>query len=420
MVSKGKKIGFVSTRLAGSDGVSLETRKWTTVFERMGMECYFMAGELDTPRERSLLVPSCHFTHPGAMEVYEGCFGRTTRPPRVTRKCEDMKHGLKQSVRDFVDHFGLDLIIPENALTIPLNLPLGLAITEYLIELGTPAIAHHHDFYWERKRFQSNAAWDYLTKAFPPHMPQIQHCVINSAQDYQLSIRTGISATIVPNVMDFMNPPPPTNGYAQDLRQSLGIPDEHKLILQPTRIVPRKGIEHAVELVHRLGIPATLVVSHAAGDEGDDYAVRVREYSELLNVNTVFCADRLAEERGTTIDGQKQYTLADLYHEADLVTYPSTVEGFGNAFLEAVYYRRPIVVNNYAIYDSDIRPKGFKTIEMDEYVSSDTVSLARDVLNGSGLADEWAETNYEQAKRFFSYEVLEQKLSVLLMNCFGS
>ena len=83
-----------------------------------------MAGELDTPPDRSLLVPSCHFNRPGVREVYEGCFGRQTRPPRVTRKCNDLKHVLKQSVRDSVNHFGLDLIIPENAVTIPLNIPL--------------------------------------------------------------------------------------------------------------------------------------------------------------------------------------------------------------------------------------------------------------------------------------------------------
>ena len=84
-----------------------------------------MAGELDTPPERSFLVPSCHFTHPGAIETYAGCFGGVTRLPRITRKIEDMKHGLKQSVRDFVDRFELDLLVPENAITIPLEHPAG-------------------------------------------------------------------------------------------------------------------------------------------------------------------------------------------------------------------------------------------------------------------------------------------------------
>jgi hypothetical protein len=414
-----RRIGFVSTRLAGTDGVSLEAFKMATVLERMGHECYYMAGELDTPANRSLLVPSCHFNHPGAVEVYEGCFGCTTRLPRVSRKCEDLKGVLKQSVRDFVDHYKLDMIIPENAVTIPMNIPLGLAITEYLIELGTPAIAHHHDFYWERSRFTRNACADYLTTAFPPRLPTIQHTVINSSQVEQLSLRVGVSATVVPNVMDFGNPPAPNDGYADDLRAELGIPDGHKLILQPTRVVQRKGIEHAVELTHRIGIPSSLVISHSSGDEGDDYAIRVREYSEVLGVNTISCGDRVGEKRGMTCDGKKVYSLADIFAAADLVTYPSTIEGFGNAFLEAVYYRKPIVVNNYAIYDSDIRPKGFRTVEMDSYMTSQTVKQAREVLTNDDLTHEMVETNYELGKRFFSYEVLQQLLTTLLMNCFG-
>ncbi len=414
-----KRIGFVATRLAGTDGVSLEAAKWAEVLTRMGTECYYMAGELDTPLERSLLVPSCHFTHPGAQEVHDGCFGRTTRLPRVSRKCEELKAVLKQSVRDFVDHFDLDLIIPENALTIPMNIPLGLAITEYLIELGTPAIAHHHDFHWERNRFHRNACADYLATAFPPRLPTIQHTVINSSQAEQLTLRCGVAATVVPNVMDFKNPPPERDGYADDLRQELGIPDDHKLILQPTRIVQRKGIEHAVELTHRLGLPATLVISHSSGDEGDDYALRVREYSAVLKVNTLFCGQRLSDERGQTADGRKIYSLADIFAQADLVTYPSTIEGFGNAFLEAVYYRRPILVNNYAIYDSDIRPKGFRAVEMENFITSAAIAQAREVLTDPDLAAEMVEVNYEQANKFFSYEVLEQILSTLMMNCFG-
>ena len=56
-----KRIGFVSTRIAGTDGVTLETYKWYQVLERNGYECCFFAGELDTPKERSMLEPKAHF-----------------------------------------------------------------------------------------------------------------------------------------------------------------------------------------------------------------------------------------------------------------------------------------------------------------------------------------------------------------------
>ncbi|MFN8402620.1 MAG: hypothetical protein U0V48_03575 [Anaerolineales bacterium] len=58
-----------------------------------------------------------------------------------------------------------------------------------------------------------------------------------------------------------------------------------------------------------------------------------------------------------------------MYPHADMVTYPSAIEGFGNAFLEAVYYRRLILVNNYSIYEVDIKPKGFRTIWFDGFIS---------------------------------------------------
>jgi len=415
-----KRIGFVSTRLAGTDGVSLETDKWARVLERNGHQCFYMAGELDTPPDKSLLVPECHFSHADVLETYRGSFGPPTRDPDITLLIEKLKHKLKGDIRRFVALYDLDLLIPENALAIPLNLPLGLALTEYAIESGMPMIAHQHDFFWERQRFLRNCAWDYIDKAFPPHQSRIHHVVLNSSQEHQLSRRRGVAATIVPNVMDFKNPQPPPDDYAADLRDALEIEPGEKFILQPTRIVQRKGIEHAIELVHRLSLPARLVISHASGDEGYEYYHRVGEYSRLLNVNTVYCSDNVGEERGTLADGKKIYSLGDLYNCADLVTYPSSREGFGNAFLEALYYRKPIVVNNYSIYDVDIEPKGFQTVVMDGYITAEVVRSVESLLTRPDLVREWVEHNYPLAQKFFSFEVLEQQLTTLLVRVFGS
>ncbi len=305
----------------------------------------------------------------------------------------------------------------ENALTIPLNLPLGIALTEMISETGMITIAHHHDFFWERQHFMTNGVWDYLNMAFPPHLPSIRHAVINSSADNQLSLRTGISATTIPNVMDFENPPAPLDDYAKDVRQALGLEDDELLILQPTRVVKRKGIEHAIELVSRLGLKARLVISHASGDEGHDYERRIRRYSKFLKVNTIFVSDIINERRGRTEDGKKSYTLNDIYPHADLVTYPSTIEGFGNAFLEAVYFKKPLVLNTYSIYDYDIKPKGFAAVEIEGYVSDSAICKTREVLSDPQYRQKMVEQNYEIAMRHYSYAVLKQKLSNLVADC---
>jgi len=224
---------------------------------------------------------------------------------------------------------------------------------------------------------------------------------------------------IIPNVMDFDSPPPPLDEYALSARADLGLTPEQKLILQPTRIIQRKGIEHAIELTRRLGLSAKLVISHAAGDEGTDYEKRVREFAALLDVTVNFESAIVGDTRGVTPEGRKIYTLGDVYPQADLVTYPSAIEGFGNAFLEAIYYKRPIVVNNYSIYEADIKPKGFKVVEFDGYISDRTLEETRFVLNNPELTAEESEHNYELAKRYYSFKVLEKRLAVLLADCFG-
>lgn len=416
---KVRNVGFISTRLAGTDGVSLEARKWAAVFERHGFECFYMAGELDLPEERSFLIEEAHFSHPEIEKIRRACFGVQTRPRSVTRKIHELKDHLKQQTYKFIQQFDIKLLVIENALAIPLNLPLGMALTEIISETGISTIAHHHDFFWERQRFLASAVWEYLNMAFPPHLPSIHHVVISSSADNQLSLRTGISGTLIPNVMDFENPPPPPDDYAADVRERFDIADDEVFILQPTRVVRRKGIEHAIELVSRLGMKAKLLISHASGDEGFEYENRVREYAELMNTNTVFLADNVKNQRCLIEGGCKAYTPFDLYPHCDLVTYPSDFEGFGNAFLEAIYFRKPIVVNNYSIYTIDIKPKGFQVIELNGYVTDEAVAQTRTVLRTAKLREEMVEHNYALGKKHYSYAVLDRRLSTLICDSFG-
>jgi len=444
MTPSSHTIGFISTRFAGTDGVSLETAKWATVFERLGHKCFYFAGECDRSGDYCHIVPEAFYRHPEIdklnQQAYSGSwlvtkearqahpeiahlhkdfFSMYIRPPAMTRKVNELKEYFKEQLYEFARRFALEILVIENAVTIPLNLPLGLALTEFIAETGYPTIAHHHDFHWERQRFQVNCVGDYLTAAFPPTLPSIRHVVINTLQSQQIASRYGVASRVIPNVMDFDSPPPASDPYTETVRDDFGIRPGEFFILQPTRVIQRKGIEHAIELMRRLDLPAKLIVSHAAGDEGLDYEQRVREYAKLLDVTVRFESDLVQDRRDTTMDGRKIYTLGDIYPYADLVTYPSAIEGFGNAFLEAVYYRRLILVNNYSIYEVDIKPKGFRTVWFDGYISDSTLVAVRHLLHHPEQTQQWAEENYQLAKRYFSFTVLERRLESALADCLG-
>lgn len=415
-----KRIGFVSTRFHGTDGVTLEAKKWAHILAGMGHECFWMAGQLDTPPERSHLAPLAFFNHPEVAALQGRLFGVTTRTRATTDQIQALKNRLKDELYRFIEQFRLEVLIPQNILAIPMHVPLGLAMTEVLAETGLPAIAHHHDFAWERERFVVSAVNDYLRAAFPGALPGVEHVVINSMAQKEMARRCSRSAAIIPNVLDFETPPPGVDDYNRDLRAELGLRDDDWLILQPTRVVARKGIEHAIELVRRLQDPrARLVISHPAGDEGSAYLQMLRDRIADAKIEVLFIADRIGEQRGRTADGRKIYTLFDVYPHADLVTYPSHYEGFGNAFLEAIYFGKPVVVNTYAVYARDIAPLGFKVVELPQLVTREVVDQTRAVLENRELREAWARTNYDLCLKHFSYSVARRKLAARLANLFG-
>jgi glycosyltransferase involved in cell wall biosynthesis len=408
-------IGFVSTRLGGTDGVTLETIKWARVCRDLGHSTFFCAGQLDPEISPSVLLPEAHFTHPEIVALHQKCFGIHTRTPETSDQLHELRGRIKAGLAGFVKKFAIDLLVPQNVLTIPMNLPLGMALTEFIAETGIHTIAHHHDFYWERQRFMINAVQDILDAAFPPSIPSIKHVVINTPARRELAQRKGIAASLIPNVFDFETEPPAMDEYARDLREQIGLKPDDILILQPTRIVSRKGVEHAVELVRRLKEPrAKLVVSHSAGDEGLAYYNWLRELAQSEGVDIRFVANRFSETRSFDGKGQKIYTLWDMYPQADLVTYPSIYEGFGNAFLEAIYFRKPIMVNRYSVYMLDIEPLGFETVTMDGYITDDVVEKVRHVLSDPELRKQMADRNFAIGRQHFSLSVLRRRLQNLI------
>ncbi len=416
----GKNIGFISTRFAGTDGVTLEASKWAEVLEDRGHSCYWFAGELDRQCELCFTVPEAHFKYEQNQWINSHIFGKTARKASVTKTIHALASILKAQLREFIDQFSIDILIVENALTIPMHVPLGIALTELIAESQIPTIAHHHDFYWERTRYAVNAVGDFLRMAFPPKLPSIEHVVINSAAQEELALRGGIASIIIPNVLDFENPPKIDELATRTFRESIGLQPDDIMFLQPTRIVQRKGIEHAVGLLEDLqDSRCKLIISHEAGDEGYDYADWLTEDARERGVDLRLVNTRISDPIYNQFNNKDRYSLWDVYPHADFITYPSHYEGFGNAFLEAIYFNKPLLINRYAIFVRDIEPKGFDLVVMDGYLTKKNVQAVRDILQSPQRREEMVEFNYAIAARHYSYAMLRRWLGTLMVNFFG-
>lgn len=397
--------GFVSTRFAGTDGVSLESMKWAEVLQRAGHACHWFSGLNDRPEEVASVDPEAHFGHPRIGALQDRLWNRDTFDPEILEEVAALRESLGESLADFVKRFSIDVLVPENAITIPMHVPLGLALADLIRRHDFPTLAHHHDFHWERDRFTGRAVRPWLEEAFPPRHPSLVHAVIHSGAARELRDRFGLDAVLVPNVMDFAIPPPPLLRSAESIRTEIGLASGDRLILQPTRVVPRKGIELAIELVHRLADPRNqLIVSHEAGDEGLAYR------DQLI----ALAAEKSVELRFLDPQAAGSPNLDELYHLADLVTFPSLFEGFGNALLEAVWFRKPVLVNRYPVFKADIEPCGFDFLVIDSTIDDDAVAAAAAILEDPSTAHPAVEKNHAIAAAHFSYEIVETRLGELL------
>lgn len=411
------KIGFISTRLAGVDGVSLETQKLAQVMREFGHECFFCAGELDGNAQPGYLVPEMQFTHPEAKALHDEVFINPHPPVETFQRIYAMADKIRAELEAFIEQYSIDIIVPENAITIPMNLSLGIAISDLIKRRRVKTLAHHHDFYWERERFINNGIQDILNEAFPPNLQPMLHMVINKAMQQRLKAFKGIDALYLPNVFDFDNPPPEPDDYAMSFRQEIGLSDDDLIVLQPTRIVRRKGIELAIELMRKLNDERLVfVITGYEGDEKGGYGEWLREQANHAKIRYQFIGEYVGSERGET-NGHKVYELWDIYPHAHFITYPSIYEGFGNALIETLYFRKPLVVNRYPMYLSDIKPAGVMAVEFSYDITEDVLNQTRRLIDDADFRKQMIEHNYQVGLEKFSYKVLrrviQEALSIL-------
>jgi glycosyltransferase involved in cell wall biosynthesis len=418
----GFNVGFVSTRFAGIDGVSLEASKWAQIFEAEGHTCFWFGGELAKNNNVSIFAAQANFKNDQNQWINGQLFGTQKKSLKLAQIICNYKSSLASRLKMFINLYNVDLLVVENALAIPMHIPLGLALTDVIADTGIPTIAHHHDFYWERPRYLPlNGNKIYIHRAFPPKLPNIEHVVINSEARQELARRRGIAATLIPNVLDFENPPIVSKERVNAFRRSIGLKPDDVMFLQPTRIVKRKGIEFVLELIKELNhVKYKLVISHEAGDEGFEYVESIKQLAGRYGIQVRFVDKMVGDPFAHPSDEKDRYSLWEVYQAADFITYPSLYEGFGNALLEAIYFNKPVLVNRYKIFIDDIEPKGFELVTMDGALTGEVVKMIQNVVNNKERQKKMVDKNYRLALKYYSYSSIRKQLALIMPQLFRS
>ncbi len=419
-------IGIIIGRFGDIDGVSLETLKWIEVLQRFGHKIFVLSGTFDKHTPNSIgrtLYPPLAFSSPECeWEQKRAFFFPDDEPDELLDHLERTSEAIAIQIFKWIMANKIDVILSENASALPCHLSMGIGIRKVVEHTGIKTVCHDHDFSWERDdRYVSphKEINDIIRKTFPLQMPHVRHAVINSHSKNYLGQHFNIDSIVVPNVMDFSKPYGVLDDYNKDMLEQFGLKKGDIPLLQVTRIVKRKGIEIAIDLIDSLDDKnVKLIVTGSAADDE-----RLGYYRQLLDIieqrklqkRVIFGKKRIHTYRGKTKSGEKVYSISDAYANATACTYFSLYEGFGNAFVECVAAKKPIFVNNYKpVYWPEIGSKGFRTVMIEDgKLTEEAIREIDEIIHNPKLAREIAEYNFELGKKYFSYEVLEQKLFYL-------
>ncbi len=416
------RIGLIHYRAGLMDGVSLEMEKWRAVLTGMGHSVEIVAG--NSCPGVDITIPGIEYNDVRNLALNERLYEKGEIETQAL--FEEIHERSEELLRDFDRE---------------LSLPAGLALYMYARDSGKPFISHNHDFWWDRPYYSSPhpGVVEILERYFPPSLENVSHITINSISAGDLLRRRKLRATVVPNVMDFAQQSWTSWEKNLQLRRLAGIAENDVVFLQATRVTERKAIELAVELVARFNSlshvlkgrslytgrefsgRAHLVLTGLTEKRSLGYREKIDALASKLGVNVVDLSYHCCET-------QKEFFQS--YSIADIVTYPSILEGWGNQLLEAMFARKPVALFKYAVFKSDIEDSGLSFVDLgNSYIlEGGLVKIADEVFDRAikNLVDllfnrqkylAATENNFSIGSEKFGYGTLEGILRELLSSC---
>jgi glycosyltransferase involved in cell wall biosynthesis len=338
-------VAVLSFRLGCPDGVSVVAESWRRALSELGFTTITVAGAGRADR----VVPTLAFDGPEAPSPNE--------------------------LRDALD--GVDLVVAENILSVPMNLDVSLVVAEVL--RGRPTIVHHHDLPWQADRRPH-------TTELPVHDSAWRHVVINRRTEREMAQR-GFDSVVIYNAFPTDGP----QGDREATRRRLGVAPDAPLLIHPVRAIPRKNIPGALALAEATGATYWL-----PGPAEDGYAPILDSLLAATPVRVLRAPLR-----------PEPQPRADAYAACDAVLFPSRWEGFGNPPIEAAIAGRPVAVGSYPI-GRELAALGFR------WLPADDPEPLRAVLQDptSAIAD--LEHNREVALTHFAHDAMRERLGALV------
>jgi glycosyltransferase involved in cell wall biosynthesis len=414
-----KNIAVVASRLKCVDAVSVEAEKWIDKYVKLGYNVHLIAGKFGEPVSLPRFeLPEMDYKHPEVRGVKRIAF--SAKLDKDGKKAAEillnsLVKRIKGPLKNYLLQNKIQILSIEDALGSMKNMPLNIAMRQIVDELRLPTISRYHYIPWENQYFEKFDNFPKLFADTPPKLKNVVHVTNTETARAQLAEKRGLAVKVIPNTMD-LEKLHTLDDYNRDFRQAFGIRDDQLIFLQPTRVKRNKQVEKSIKIVSEINDimkkDNVLLITGSPVYSRGNYFEEVVQKMKKQNVNVIFANDRIFLGRHQNPE-QKFYSIHDAYLHADVVLYPNDSSAFGNPVIEAVAYKKPLVVNVFPNL-KEFTDKGFKFVVMDQKVNNELVSDLYELILNKEKAASMAENNYELLQEHYSSEVLDKNMLPVL------
>lgn len=429
------RVVFIHTQVGERDGVSLEIEKRVEIFRQLNWEVFFIAGIDGLQRRNSYLIKDFE-NSPKIRKIRQNLFFEKDFPrEKIIKLFKDTEKNITRQLQKAFSKIRPHLVFVHNLFSLPINLPASVALIQALDQWRLPTATIHHDFWFERKMFlrPKLVLIKNLLDLLPPVRDYIiAHRVLNSLTQKELYRRRKIEAQVFGDSFDFHQTSFSIDCFNQDLRQYFNVRPEDLIILQATRIIPRKGVENTVlfasALQKKMKDTGRIIIlcPNAVEKDNLDYFQKLKFYAKSMRVNIIWAADNFSLTRKEE-HGRKIYGFWDSYLHADIVAYPTIWEGFGNQFLEAVFFKKLIILFEYPVFIHDLKKEGYSYISLGNklirkngfnFVEDGTLKKAIEktmiLLKDRKRIKKMVDKNFQIAKRYHDVSLLKKDIKKII------
>jgi len=471
-------IGMLHSLVGKNDGVSIvidQTVNAMTEYLDVGLGNIFFLAAHSSPRFNA--VTDEVFWHKN--DVHKKIIRYFNDDPPEELDDEIHKKALyaKNVIKEWVNENEIDLIVAHNT-SHPYNFITSVALGYYYEELREHGIiwpkqlVWWHDSYMERDAFKNP---NYVIKKYMKYLPGtyvdgiafINQAQVNMARkvfeqfnNRRLKPFFDQRAVVIPNTssihwdwqsIDWSENQliyPPQSNYNDTFLDDIGLTeavrkegftmDDTVILLQHTRVVPRKKIEVALDFAYRLEQKfekhgenkcIALLVSGHSGDEQVAYKKYLWEYYHKKKIKNpdahvilIFGEGTILSHRDIIVD-RKYYKFSEIPEiiaaHNGLATYFSEIEGYGNNLLEVIASGLPAVINKYEVFKTDIEHLGFhlpavENCELNDQLVEEAYNMLIDPVHRNKVVKH----NLEVLDRKLGHRKIAEKLRPLITSMF--